>query len=162
MPPRPAACDDRKSAFARSKVFDRVFAKCAKEHAKTDKTGHFSGVELCRVDSFICVLLCTFRSPNCFVLFVLQIFSGGVYPRAQPHAQSTFLFPIVLGVNFSAGPQCRHQQRESYHYRSAAAGWKTQWSNAQLIAAEADGVRRPRCRIFTVERGGQQKLDTAL
>ena len=29
----------------------------------------------------------------------LQIFSGGVYSRAQPHAQSLFLFPIVFGIN---------------------------------------------------------------
>ena len=29
----------------------------------------------------------------------LQIFSGGVYPRAQPHAQSLFLFPLVFGIN---------------------------------------------------------------
>ena len=31
------------------------------------------------------------------MLFDLQIFSGGV--RAQPHAQSLFLFPIVFGIN---------------------------------------------------------------
>ena len=36
------------------------------------------------------------RTPSWFVLFDLQIFSGGVYPRVQPHAQSLFLFPIVL------------------------------------------------------------------
>ena len=41
------------------------------------------------------------RSPNWFVLFDLQIFSGGVYPRAQPYAQSLFLFPIAFGINFS-------------------------------------------------------------
>ena len=41
-----------------------------------------------------------FRSPDWFVLFDLQIFSGGVYPRAQPHAQSLFLFPIVFGIWF--------------------------------------------------------------
>ena len=29
-------------------------------------------------------------SPDWFVLFDLKIFSGGVYPRAQPHAQSLF------------------------------------------------------------------------
>ena len=39
------------------------------------------------------------RTPSWFVLFDLQIFSGGVYPRAQPHAQSLFLFPIVFGIN---------------------------------------------------------------
>ena len=33
------------------------------------------------------------------MLFDLQIFSGGVYPRAQPHALSLFLFPIVFGIN---------------------------------------------------------------
>ena len=42
---------------------------------------------------------CSFRSLNWFVLFDLQIFSGGVYARAPPHAQSRFLFPIVFGVN---------------------------------------------------------------
>ena len=43
----------------------------------------------------------SFRSPDWFVLFDLQIFSGAVVfiPRAQPHAQSLFLFPIVFGVN---------------------------------------------------------------
>ena len=39
------------------------------------------------------------RTPSWFVLFDLQIFSGGVYPQAQPHAQSLFLFPIVFGIN---------------------------------------------------------------
>ena len=41
------------------------------------------------------------RTPSWFVLFDLQIFSGGVkiIPRAQPHAQSLFLFPIVFGIN---------------------------------------------------------------
>ena len=29
----------------------------------------------------------------------LQIFSGGVIPRARPHAQSLFPFPIVFGIN---------------------------------------------------------------
>ena len=29
----------------------------------------------------------------------LQIFSGGVYPSAQPHTQTLFLFPIVFGIN---------------------------------------------------------------
>ena len=33
------------------------------------------------------------------MLFDLQIFSRDVYPRAQPHAQSLFLFPIVFGIN---------------------------------------------------------------
>ena len=33
------------------------------------------------------------------MLFDLQIFSGGVIPQAQPHAQSLFLFPIVFGIN---------------------------------------------------------------
>ena len=33
------------------------------------------------------------------MLFDLQIFSGGVYARAQPNAQSLFLFPIVFGIN---------------------------------------------------------------
>ena len=41
------------------------------------------------------------RTPSWFVLFNLQIFSGGVYPRVQPHAQSLFiLFPIVFGINW--------------------------------------------------------------
>ena len=40
------------------------------------------------------------RTPSWFVLFDLQIFSGGVYPRVQPHAQSLFLFAIVFGINF--------------------------------------------------------------
>ena len=39
------------------------------------------------------------HTPSWFVLFDLQIFSGGVYPQAQPHAQSLFLFPIVFGIN---------------------------------------------------------------
>ena len=39
------------------------------------------------------------RTPSWFVLFDLQIFSGGVYSQAQPHAQSLFLFPIVFGIN---------------------------------------------------------------
>ena len=34
------------------------------------------------------------------MLFDLQIFSGGVYSQAQPHAQSLFLFPIVFGIIF--------------------------------------------------------------
>ena len=43
----------------------------------------------------------SFRLPDWFVLFDLKIFSDGVYiPRAQPHAQSLFLFPIVFGINF--------------------------------------------------------------
>ena len=42
-----------------------------------------------------------FRSPDWFVHFDQQIFSGGVYPPSPilPHAQSLFLFPIVFGVN---------------------------------------------------------------
>ena len=40
-----------------------------------------------------------FRSPDCFVLCDLQIFSGSVYHLKQPHAQSLFLFPIVFGIN---------------------------------------------------------------
>ena len=39
------------------------------------------------------------RTPSWFVLFDLQIFSRGVYPRAQPRARSLFLFPIVFGIN---------------------------------------------------------------
>ena len=40
------------------------------------------------------------RTPSWFVLFDLQIFSGGVYsPSATSHAQSLFLFPIVFGIN---------------------------------------------------------------
>ena len=39
------------------------------------------------------------RTPSWFVLFDLKIFSGGVYPRSQPHAQTLFLFPIVFGIN---------------------------------------------------------------
>ena len=42
----------------------------------------------------------SFRSPDWFVLFDLQIFSGGVY---QPHAQSLFLFPIVFGIRIRIG-----------------------------------------------------------
>ena len=41
------------------------------------------------------------------MLFDLQIFSGGVYPRAQPHAQSLFLFPIVFGINSVAVEEFR-------------------------------------------------------
>ena len=41
-------------------------------------------------------LICAFRS-------AAEIFSGGVYPRAQPHARSLFLFPIVFGINLSHG-----------------------------------------------------------
>ena len=41
------------------------------------------------------------RTPSWFVLFDLQIFSLVVFiPRAQPHAQSLFLFPIVFGIWF--------------------------------------------------------------
>ena len=38
------------------------------------------------------------RTPSWFVLFDLQIFSGGVYPPSatRAHAQSLFLFPIVF------------------------------------------------------------------
>ena len=43
----------------------------------------------------------SFLSPNWLVLFDLQIFSGGVYSQAQPHAQSLFLFPIVFGINLN-------------------------------------------------------------
>ena len=38
-------------------------------------------------------------TPAWFLLFDLQIFSSSVYPRAQPHAQSLFLVPIVFGIN---------------------------------------------------------------
>ena len=33
------------------------------------------------------------------MLFDLHIFKGGVNPRAQPHTQSLFLFPIAFGIN---------------------------------------------------------------
>ena len=33
------------------------------------------------------------------MLLDLQIFSDGVYPRAQPYSQSLFLFPIVFDIN---------------------------------------------------------------
>ena len=39
------------------------------------------------------------RMPSWFVLCFLQIFSGRVYLRAQPHTQSLFLFPIEFGNN---------------------------------------------------------------
>ena len=42
------------------------------------------------------------RTPSWFVLCDLQIFlggGGGFIPRAQPHAQSLFLFPIVFVIN---------------------------------------------------------------
>ena len=42
----------------------------------------------------------SFRSPNWFVLFDLQISRVVLIPQAQPHAQSLFLFPIVFGINF--------------------------------------------------------------
>ena len=38
----------------------------------------------------------SFRSPNWFVLFDLQISQVVFIPQAQPHAQSRFLFPIVF------------------------------------------------------------------
>ena len=38
------------------------------------------------------------RSPDWFVLFNLQISQVVSIPRAQPHAQSLFLFPIVFGI----------------------------------------------------------------
>ena len=48
----------------------------------------------------------------------LQIFSGGVYPRAQPHAQSLFLFPIVFvrktiakSANFTKNANWFEEQR---------------------------------------------------
>ena len=41
----------------------------------------------------------SFRSPDWFVLFDLQIFWGVFVLRAQPDAQSLFLFPIVFGIN---------------------------------------------------------------
>ena len=41
----------------------------------------------------------SFRSPNWFVLFDLQISQVVFIPQAQPHAQSLFLFPIVFGIN---------------------------------------------------------------
>ena len=40
----------------------------------------------------------SFRSPNWFVLFDLQISQVVFIPQAQPHAQSLFLFPIVFAV----------------------------------------------------------------
>ena len=41
----------------------------------------------------------SFRSPNWFVLFDLQISQVVFLPQAQPHAQSLFLLPIVFGIN---------------------------------------------------------------
>ena len=41
----------------------------------------------------------SFRSPNWFVLFDLQISQVVFIPQAQPHAQSLFLFPIVFGIS---------------------------------------------------------------
>ena len=42
----------------------------------------------------------SFRSPDWFVLYDLQIFSGGVYPRrATSRAMFFFLVPIVFGIN---------------------------------------------------------------
>ena len=41
----------------------------------------------------------SFRSPNWFVLFDLQISQVVFIPQAQPHAPSLFLFPIVFGIN---------------------------------------------------------------
>ena len=41
----------------------------------------------------------SFRSPNWFVLFDLQISQVVFIPQAQPHAQSLCLFPIVFGIN---------------------------------------------------------------
>ena len=43
----------------------------------------------------------THRTELCFVICGC-FYLGGVYPWAQPHAQSFSLFPIVLGVNKSA------------------------------------------------------------
>ena len=42
----------------------------------------------------------SFRSPNWFVLFDLQISQVVFIPQAQPHAQSLFLFPIAFGINY--------------------------------------------------------------
>ena len=40
----------------------------------------------------------SFRSPDWFVLFDLQIFSGGVYPPSATSHTISFLFPIVFGI----------------------------------------------------------------
>ena len=47
--------------------------------------------------SWRCSFQFAHRTDLCFA--TLQIFSGGVILRAQPHAQSLFLFPIVFGIN---------------------------------------------------------------
>ena len=44
----------------------------------------------------------SFRSPNWFVLFDLQISQVVFIPQARPHAQSLFLFPIVFGIIIKA------------------------------------------------------------
>ena len=48
-------------------------------------------------------LICAFRSAD---------FSFGVYPRAQPHAQSLFLLPIVFGININCDKQKWFSQNE--------------------------------------------------
>ena len=41
----------------------------------------------------------SFRSPNWFVLFDLQIFSGGVYSPSATSRTISFSIPIVFGIN---------------------------------------------------------------
>ena len=41
-----------------------------------------------------------FRSPDWFVFSICRFSQVVIVPRAQPHAQSLFLFPIVFGINF--------------------------------------------------------------
>ena len=40
-----------------------------------------------------------FRSPDWFVFSICRFSQVVFIPRAQPHAQSLFLFPIVFGIN---------------------------------------------------------------
>ena len=65
------------------------------------------------------------RTPSWFVLCDLQIFSGGFYPQAQPHAQSLFLFPIVFGINLSLSLSLSislsHRAHQRHNIGSASA-----------------------------------------
>ena len=59
----------------------------------------------------------SFRSPNWFVLFDVQVSQVVFTPQAQPHAQSLFLFPIVLGINYRKRRSASYIVREVHSVR---------------------------------------------
>ena len=62
----------------------------------------------------------SFRSPDWFVLFELQIFSGGVYPlSATSRTISFFLFTTVFSIRDVLQTEIRKLRR-----KRAAAGWE--------------------------------------